>query len=66
MYGRCGQLLPYSVIGNSTVNNPNIVSLKVDDSVNFECYTAIASTDTMTVVVIQEAKGSSGNVQSTS
>ena len=50
MYGQCGQELNQTERGNSTVVDPNIVSVRVN-SIRIDCYVVIASSGSFTVIV---------------
>ena len=53
MYGQCGRELKQTTRGNSTVEDPNTVSLPVDSG-SLNCYVATASSGSFTIIV--EAK----------
>ena len=50
MYGQCGQELDQTARGNSTVEDPNTISLPMDSD-RIDCYVVTASSGSFTVVV---------------
>ena len=61
MYGQCGQELKQTTQGNSTVEDPNTISLPVDSD-RIDCYVVTASSGLFSVIVDSQAEiGRKGN-----
>ena len=61
MYGHCGQKLNQTTRGNSTVEDPNIISLPVNSN-RIACFVVTANSGSLTVLVDSQAEiGRKGN-----